>query len=257
MLKNNYHTHSIHCHHATLTSEEQILNAIKFNLESIGFSEHIDFPGAFRPFRLNDEAAAKAYIAELVELREKYKSQIKVLIGFESEALNHRDNGSSMANHIGNRLSMTGVDYYILGLHFYQDAILAKSKLSTMENSIHYIEAFKETIKKHMPLYLAHPDVFLIAKPGETWTEQENFLAKNIIEITHENNIPLGINVSGYIRNENYPSKKFFEMAKEKGCKAIIELDTHNQDDWDEQAYQDMLKFANDIGIELIEKLEI
>ncbi len=257
MLKHNYHTHTTYCNHATKTAEEQILLAIENKLETLGFSEHIDLPNVVAPYRLKDVETNEEYLKELIALKKKYEGQINILIGYESEGMNHLDGGTSIANFVKERMSRPEVDFYIAGLHFYKDQTLAKSRLSSMENSIHYVESFKKLVEAVKPLYLAHPDVFLITRGNDEWTDEEKYIAKGILEICVENDIPLGINVSGLRHDENYPNMKFFKLAKEYGCKGIIELDTHSENDWKEKSYQDIKRFSEEINMEMIEKLDV
>jgi histidinol-phosphatase (PHP family) len=109
MLKHNYHTHTVYCHHAYNTAEEMVEAAIKFGYETIGFSEHAPLKPK-RNFRLNTNEI-NDYINEINDLKIKYKNKIKILCGFECEY--HRDEKQYYAN-IKN---MKGVDYLILGNH--------------------------------------------------------------------------------------------------------------------------------------------
>ena len=84
----NYHAHTYRCSHATGTPEEYVLRALQNGIRYMGFSDHI-------PFRCDDGfedlhvrvpmADGEAYIQELRQLREKYRGQIELAIGFETE----------------------------------------------------------------------------------------------------------------------------------------------------------------------------
>ena len=78
--------------------------------------------------------------------------------------MDHSFDTVSLDKHIAKRLSHPEVDYHILGLHYYSDGIYAKTSLNNMEESIKYVEAFREIIKKQKPAYLVHPDVFVLTK---------------------------------------------------------------------------------------------
>lgn len=76
MLHRNYHTHTKRCGHATGEDEDYIQFAIENGYEELGFSDHISHTN----FQQNEE-----YIQKITALKEKYKDQIKILLGFECE----------------------------------------------------------------------------------------------------------------------------------------------------------------------------
>ncbi len=83
MRKTNYHTHTARCMHANGKDEEYVLAAIEAGYEELGFSDHTpwkydsDFVAHMR-MRLDqfDE-----YYNSIKKLQEKYKNDIKNLIG--------------------------------------------------------------------------------------------------------------------------------------------------------------------------------
>ena len=83
----NYHTYTARCGHASGREEEYILRAIEGGIKILGFSDHIPFrfpDGHQSGFRVPVEQG-RAYVALLSELREKYREQIEIHIGFEME----------------------------------------------------------------------------------------------------------------------------------------------------------------------------
>ena len=89
----DWHTHSSLCRHAVGNLEDYVKKAIEYNLNSIGFSDH--FPYEF--LKNIDNIPYKEYSMTLEEiedylsvaesLREKYKTQIQIKIGFELDFL--------------------------------------------------------------------------------------------------------------------------------------------------------------------------
>ena len=83
----NYHTHTFRCGHARGTEEEYIKRAIEGGIKIRGFSDHVPF--AFENGREQSycvqTSEAENYISTLKALREKYKDDIKIHIGFEME----------------------------------------------------------------------------------------------------------------------------------------------------------------------------
>ena len=110
----NFHTHTVRCNHASGTDEEYILRALSCGIRDMGFSEHI--PLSFSdghesyyrvPIRQVDE-----YVSSLSALREKYKGQIDLHIGFEMEVYPSRfDEMVASAR-------TYGAEYLLLGQHY-------------------------------------------------------------------------------------------------------------------------------------------
>lgn len=85
-IKSDFHLHSNHSSDSTASMESMILRGIELGLESMCFTEHhdIDFPEISEEtgeasFNLNTDS----YLYELLGLRYKYESQIKILFGVE------------------------------------------------------------------------------------------------------------------------------------------------------------------------------
>lgn len=81
----NYHNHTTLCGHAEGSMEEYVLAAIKNGVKEFGFSDHAPLPDHLREgiSMLPDEA--EHYIAEVLKVKEKYKSAIDVKVGFEAD----------------------------------------------------------------------------------------------------------------------------------------------------------------------------
>ena len=83
----NYHTHTRRCHHAVGTEREYIENAIEQGFKILGFSDHTPqpYPANFRSGIRMDMKEIPEYTETLVKLRDEYKDQIQILIGYEVE----------------------------------------------------------------------------------------------------------------------------------------------------------------------------
>ena len=111
MIKNNYHTHTIRCGHASGEDEEYILEAIALGLNELGFSDHIMLPDHQQIGIRGDYTLLDDYIDSLTKLREKYKDRIKIYIGFEAEAM------KEYFHYYRSLLDSKRIDYLILGNH--------------------------------------------------------------------------------------------------------------------------------------------
>ncbi|MFW9772711.1 MAG: histidinol-phosphatase HisJ family protein, partial [Candidatus Thorarchaeota archaeon] len=119
MILEDYHTHNAACKHASGSIEDYIRSAIRFKLRTIGISDH--FPYEFLedieriPY---DEYAItlpeiENYLTTSEELREKYKDEIIVRIGFEIDFFKNQEPAlNTHLNPIKNRL-----DFIIGSIH--------------------------------------------------------------------------------------------------------------------------------------------
>lgn len=83
------HTHHHRCGHASGSIEEYILAAIDAGLRVIGISDHAPYFASEQDQLHPDTAMAKsefaAYVREVIELKERYRDRIEVLVGIESD----------------------------------------------------------------------------------------------------------------------------------------------------------------------------
>ena len=77
-FKNNYHTHTFRCGHASdFSDEEYVVSAINNGFEVLGFSDHIMLPGISQPRIRGDYSLLDDYVNSINTLKEKYKNTIK------------------------------------------------------------------------------------------------------------------------------------------------------------------------------------
>ena len=107
----NFHTHTYLCRHASGEPEEYVKTAIKNGLKVLGFSDHVPYPftnGYHSGFRM-EVSETPLYVNMIAELKNKYKDQIKIYIGYEAEY--YPEFFDKMVENI------KGCDYIILGQH--------------------------------------------------------------------------------------------------------------------------------------------
>ncbi len=106
-MRIDLHNHTTRCNHATGTMEEYIQRAIELGIDTYGFSEHA--PMRFDPhYRLSFEEM-KEYETDVLNLREKYHSEIEILLGYEVDFLK---------GYLDRRVLDRPVDYFIGSVHF-------------------------------------------------------------------------------------------------------------------------------------------
>ena len=81
-VKANLHTHSTFCDGKN-TLEENVLAAIQKGVKILGFSSHSMFP--FWTETYMQPADFEKYCVEIKNLKEKYKNQIEIRLGFEAD----------------------------------------------------------------------------------------------------------------------------------------------------------------------------
>lgn len=248
----NYHTHTYRCKHANGTDREYVENAIKGGMKVLGFSDHCPwiyddgFESGTRmtPYMLDD------YFKSLTDLREEYKKDIKIYIGFESEYIPEQMEKQDKL------LKNYPVDYMILGEHFTsREPYSAYTGFATdnEKDLEEYVKLIIEGMESGRYKYVAHPDLLNFTGDKEIYIKHYKTLCKYL----KSKNIPVEINLLGHRDKRHYPNNTFFEIAKEVGNTAIIGCDAH----WPQvlsslKEQEDCVKFARDFGLELVDFLE-
>lgn len=218
----NLHTHTPRCNHARGDEREYIERAIQAGFHTLGFSDHSPMPfdgDYYSGYRMRPWET-EGYVSRLLELREEYKNDIRVLIGFEAEYY------PAYFDRLIEFLSAFPIDYLILGQHFLFDEENAPySGEQTEDEGIlkQYVDQTCEAMRTGRYTYFAHPD--LIRYVGD-----ENIYRRHILRLCQtakELDVPLEINLLGVWDNRHYPSERFFRLAQETGNKIILGLDAH------------------------------
>ncbi len=218
----NYHTHTPRCHHAQGSEREYIERAIECGFKVLGFSDHTPqpYPKDFVSTIRMGMDEIENYTATLVALREEYKDRIKILIGYEVE-YTHKYFEPLMAE-----LRKFPLDYIIQGQHFAPDepsGVYMGFKSDDEDRLKAYVDLTIEGMKTGEFLYLAHPDLINFTGDDKTYKRQ----MVRIVEASLELDIPLEVNMLGFVEKRNYPCGRFFEMAAEMGARFVIGCDAH------------------------------
>ena len=263
-MKTNYHSHTSRCFHATGLDEEYVLEAIKNNYDVIGFSDHMPVPGieVEKWFKARmGYSKRQEYVNSVLSLKEKYKDKIHVMLAYECEYFEE-------LNSYYEELLNNEAEYLIFGNHFmyYKEGDYITNIPEEM-GSLRYLKQYEEkaikALKSGYFKIMAHPD-FYLKYCGLTKGAKE--CAYNICRTAKENNVYLEINEMCFRRdgktlidNEvryGYPTKFFFEVAKEIGNKFIIGVDAHNPSDYDSNSHQMAIDFAKEMGLEVCDFVE-
>lgn len=220
----NYHTHTYRCNHASGTEEEYIRLAIERGLTTLGFADHAPMPfpdGHHSGFRMLVEQFP-GYVETLLALREKYRGQIEILIGLETEYY------PDVFERLLELVRPYPLDYMILGQHFLGNEgpgdPYSGSPMKEEAHLVRYVDQAIAGISTGRFTYIAHPDL-------------PNYIGGNAIayrrEMTRlcqaakEQGIPLEINLLGLSEGRHYPVDMFWQIAGSLGCEAILGCDAH------------------------------
>lgn len=253
MIKNNYHTHTIRCGHASGEDEEYILEAIALGLNELGFSDHIMLPDHQQIGIRGDYALLDDYIDSLTKLREKYKDRIKIYIGFEAEAM------KEYFHYYRSLLDSKRIDYLILGNHCEVNNGQLKSffsHLTTKKDVYKYTKTLIKGMKTGLFKCVAHPDYFMGSYLK--WDKFTIKCSKMICRTAKRKKIPLeynfgsirsGMKIVGDEYRFSYPHDNFWKIAKKYKCKIILGLDCHRP--------QDFTHPNNDLGYQKVKELDL
>ncbi len=224
-MKANYHTHTARCKHASGSEREYVKHAIDHGFSILGFSDHVPqpYPDNFTSGIRMSMDELPEYVDTLIKLRDEYRDRIEILIGFEVE-YTHK-----YFDKLINILSDYPIDYIILGQHYVPDEIdgfyvgAATSDESKLKA---YADFTIEAMKTGLFTYPAHPD--LINYTGDHLTYLKHM--ERIVATAIDLNLPLEINMYGFLDKRNYPRNLFFKMASDMGASFIIGCDAHRPD---------------------------
>ena len=260
----DWHTHSSLCRHAVGILEDYVKKAIEHDLSSIGFSDH--FPYEFLTNIENlpyqeysmtlDQIEDYLSMAEL--LREKYKNDIRIKIGFELDYLINQEKAlSAQLSKYIDRL-----DYLLGSLH-----ILEKIKGSwcidderfleyydTFGIDAVYVEYYKKMQKMLASLefdfdIVSHLDLPKKFKKFPVNKELiENEVSKTL-ELIKKRDLVVEINTGGIRKdvNEQYPNEVIIKEMYDLDISVLLGSDAHDPDEVGYE-FKNIIKKLKSIG---------
>lgn len=246
----NYHTHTKRCGHASGEDREYVEEAIKAGIKYLGFSDHspMPFKGSYMSGIRMSLKEAENYFSSIEALKKEYKNDIKIYAGVEAEYY------PEIFDDLIKFLSDYPLDYMICGQHYIdgeQNSYYMGSRFSAEKILARYVENIKGAIDSGRYLYIAHPDLPQFVGESETYDKH----MRDLCIYAKEHNMPLEINVLGYLKNPSdppYPTKRFFKIAKEVGNRVVMGIDAHSPAAFsDIDAQNAMFDFASSLGIEI------
>ncbi len=222
------HNHTALCNHATGTTEEYIKRAIELKIDLFGFSEHapMNFDEKYR-LKLEDK---EYYENDVLFLKEKYKNDIEILLGYEVDYLK--------GDYILHEVINSKVDYLIGSVHFINDGwgfdnpeFIGQYKNKDIDTIWEdYFEAITNMIKSSKFDIVGHLDLIKVFKflPKKDIKS----IAKVALTQIKKSNMVVEINSAGYRKpiGEQYPSKALLELCFELNIPITFSSDAHSVD---------------------------
>lgn len=247
--KYNFHTHTYRCKHASGTEREYIESAIKNNIKILGFADHVPCPfkekGRVSGIRM-DMLTAPEYVETLKKLKEEYKKDIDIYIGFEAEYIpEFYPEQVEMCRELD-------CDYMIMGQHFLSGepgVMYTGAETRLTERIKSYVDSVLEGAATGHFMYIAHPDLLYFTGDEKVYRSHMRRLCEGLKEM----DIPIEINNVGMAGNRNYPTPCFWEIAGQVGNKAVIGLDAHSVRDMEnKEAYEKCMKLVEKYNISFL-----
>jgi len=244
-MRVDLHNHTIRCNHATGSMEDYIKKAIDLKIDIYGFTDHapMDFEPEYR-MNIND---ITFYENEVLLLKEKYKNQIKILLGYEVDFMKN-------PKYMEDKILNANVDYLIGSVHFLDTwgfdnpAFLKEYETQNIDDIwIKYFNSIENMAKTNYFNIVGHLDLIKVFKYMPN--KDIKSIAYNALKQIKKSNMTLEINSAGLRKpiKEQYPSIELLEMAFELDIDITFSSDAHSVEQIGYK-YDEVIKIAKDIG---------
>jgi histidinol-phosphatase (PHP family) len=244
-MKFDLHTHHYRCGHAEGEIRDYIESAIASGLVAIGISDHSPYFGSEEEHAQPLIAMAKSefpkYVAEILRLKEEYKSQIDVLLGVESDFF------PEFAEIYREVYAQYPFDYIIGSVHqvnavsiFNRNRWKKHTEAQKVSVKEAYYDLIQQSARSGMFQILGHIDAMKGFYPA--FSDIKTNIIEETLRVIGEYKIAIEINTSGKTKDCGgwYPSDEILERALFHGVEVTFGSDAHKPtrvaDEWDEVA---------------------
>lgn len=247
-MRVDLHNHTILCNHATGTTQEYIEKAIELGIDVYGFSEHA--PMHFDEYYRLDLKDKAFYENDVKSLKEKYKKDINILLGYEVDYL--------PGDYILKEVIDSKVDYLIGSVHFLSQngsqwgfdnpEFIGEYKNKNIDIIWEdYFEAIKNMAKTSQFDIVGHLD--LIKVFNFLPKKEIKSIALEALQAIKKSNMTVEINAAGYRKPvaQQYPSRELLELCFELDIDITFSSDAHSVDQVGYK-YDAATKLAKEIG---------
>ena len=223
-MKVDLHNHTPLCNHAEGSIETYIQQAITAKTEVFGFSDHA--PMNFDPKYRMSFAQMQQYETDILRAKEKYKDQIKILLGYEVDYLK---------GYMDERVLQADVDYLIGSVHFLEgwgfDNPEFIGKWQEQDRDViwqKYFDTIEEMAKSQLFDIVGHFDLIKVFKFLPKGDIPQ--MAHKALDAIKEADMVLELNVAGYRKDvqEAYPSKELLQEAYKREIPITFASDAHH-----------------------------
>jgi len=254
---NNYHGHTIRCHHAQGSDKAYVEQAIAEGFSTYGFSDHTPWPyiGFTSSIRM-DVSELEGYCSSLRSLSSANSEKIHIMVGLECECF---PNFFPWLDEMKERYQL---DYLILGNHFIGDEQTGvyAGKAITKDQVLSYEREVAFAMSTHRFAYLAHPDIIF-----SSYTKFDDVcrgVSHAICDLSIKYGFPLEYNLLGIKKRKEgrfvglgYPCPEFWDIVGESGCKVIVGLDAHDPAWIDGSFFSEQVTELKERGFKLVDSL--
>ena len=246
-MRVDLHNHTTLCNHAEGTVDEYIQRAIELGIDHYGFSDHA--PMNFDPKYRMDISQKALYEKWVLDAKEKYKNQIKILLAYEVDYLE---------GYILDEIINSKVDYLIGSVHFLKNkndmwgfdnpefiGVYESKDIDTIW--LEYFDAIKSMAKTQLFDIVGHFDLIKVFRflPKK----DIRILANDALKQIKKSGMVLEINPAGLRKpiGETYPSKQLLELAYEMNIDITFGSDAHEIEQVGFK-YDEVVSLAKEIG---------
>ena len=222
-MRIDLHNHTTRCNHAKGSMESYIKRAIELKIDIYGFSEHA--PMNFDShYRLKFEEMNE-YQNNVLELKERYKNEIKILFGYEVDYLD---------GYLDKRVLNSKVDYFIGSVHFLKEwgfdnpEFISEYKNRDIDQIWQeYFNSIEAMAKSNHFDIVGHLD--LIKVFNFIPKKDIRLIATKALKAIKKSNMVIELNSAGLRKpiKEIYPSPLLLELAYEMDIPITFSSDAH------------------------------
>lgn len=232
-LRVDYHTHHYRCGHATKHLADYVEAAIHAGLDEIGLSDHApiyhlgDDPHPM-PRTAMPQHELPNYIAEMLEVRDRYAGRIAVKLGIESDAVLDWD------DHYRQLWSQYPLDYVIGSVHwlgrwsiFWRERPHGRKCEELYDEYLHTTQAIARSGVYDI---IGHLDC--IKTEGHMPDRAILPLLDETVRVLAETGVTVELNTSGWRKsiNDCYPRYELLERCHHWGVPVTLSSDAHAPD---------------------------
>ncbi|MBP2001416.1 histidinol-phosphatase (PHP family) [Paenibacillus shirakamiensis] len=232
----DYHTHHVRCGHAVGELEEYVLRGIDIGLSELGLSDHMPLlhvdPETYYPEMAMPMSELPSYVAECLELREKYKGQIDLRVGLEGDYI---EGWEKDIQHI---VEAYPWDYVIGSVHFLGEWDISDHRQTHQWEGKdilavyrQYYDAVQKAAKTGFYDIMGHVDVIkrFGYTPSPALESEVIAMEQATLHAILQAGVAMELNASGLTKvcEEMFPSQRILEEALRLGIPLTLGSDAH------------------------------